>query len=237
MIKVGIVATHKENKNIYDDYYKITSIYVKRIKEYNGIPIVVFDKSQLFLCDAFIIPGGNKIDNVCYEAINYCIKNKKPLLGICMGMQSMCLYDLLYSKVGKYDELLFKIEYDKLKNEKFVFLKKLDDSHGGLLSSGEIVATIDKIKESNHNIDICKNSRLFDIYKQECINVISMHRYCCDFDLSLFNKVAFKDGVLEAIEYKDKSLFMIGVQYHIELEENNKLFKIFIEEVIKNEIR
>lgn len=236
MVKVGIIALHKENEQIYDDYYKITSIYVKRLIDFNVIPIIIVDKSQFVLCDAFIIPGGNRIDSICYEVINYCIINNLPLLGICMGMQAMCLYDLLYSRLGCFDELLFKSEYDKLKKENFMFLKKLDDSHGGLLSSGEVESSLDNINKSIHNIEIVINSKLFNIYGSENVSVISMHRYCCDFDLNLFNKVAYKDGVLESIEYKDEKSFIIGVQYHIELEDNNKLFSSFIDKVKENKV-
>lgn len=232
MKKVGIIAAHKENENIYDDYYKITSVFTKRLLNNNIVPIIIVDKIQFDLCDAFIIPGGNKIDNICYEVINYCIVNGKPLLGICMGMQAMCLYDLLYTRIGKYDFKLFQEEYNKLKEEKFMFFKKLDDSHGGLLSSGEIEATKENINKTKHQVKLVKNSELFNIYNSEVLNVISMHRYCCNFDLTLFDKVAYDNDVLEAIEFKNKNLFIIGVQYHIELEEQDKLFNHFINKVV-----
>ena len=40
------------------------------------------------------------------------------------------------------------------------------------------------------------------------------------------------DNIIEALEYKDKWYFIIGVQYHPELDDD-KIFKYFINEVTK----
>lgn len=48
---------------------------------------------ELNLCDGIILPGGNKEFYYDKAVINYCINVNKPILGICLGMQMMGLYD------------------------------------------------------------------------------------------------------------------------------------------------
>ena len=44
-------------------------------------------------CDGIIIPGGNKILPSDRYILEYAVKNKIPILGICLGMQTMSCYD------------------------------------------------------------------------------------------------------------------------------------------------
>ena len=92
--------------------------YRKAIIKYGGIPIVILppllidyyktrpkdtnklnneDKEllikQINLCDGIIIPGGSKRFEHHVFICDYCNKKNIPLLGICMGMQTMCNYN------------------------------------------------------------------------------------------------------------------------------------------------
>lgn len=103
IMKIGIVA---RRNNI--DYF-IHRSYINLIKD-NKYGIVTID-SNLNEYDAFIIPGGYDIDSKYYneqniacnnidnemdlldkKVINYSIKNKIPLLGICRGIQSINVF-------------------------------------------------------------------------------------------------------------------------------------------------
>lgn len=83
-----------------------------------------------------------------------------------------------------------------------------------------------------HTVRLNKKSKLFDIIGEEEFYVNSRHRYQVtetgDFDIVGYSK----DGLIEAIEHKDKK-FAIGVQWHpedlIKQESSKKLFRYFIE--------
>lgn len=90
--------------------------YIKLVKKYNLIPLIIpfndVNESILSLCDCFMIPGGNDIDAKYYHSknhpysnlvdplvdqldfkiLNYAVKNKKPVLGICRGLQVINVY-------------------------------------------------------------------------------------------------------------------------------------------------
>ena len=92
--------------------------YRKAIINYGGVPILIlppqlidyYDNSpkdleklnddeknilirQIKLCNAILIPGGVKMFEYHKFICDYCNKNNIPLLGICMGMQTMCNND------------------------------------------------------------------------------------------------------------------------------------------------
>lgn len=81
-----------------------------------------------------------------------------------------------------------------------------------------------------HEVTIDKNSKLYSIIGEEKFMVNSRHNYHAK-DNPLFDNVAYApDGILEAIEMKDKK-FIIGVQWHpegLDDENSNKLFDYFI---------
>ena len=236
---IGILEFLKindENKP-YDNYYKLINSYVDRILEENASPIGIIstDDKILNMCDGFLLPGGNRVTKDHYKIIEYAIKNDKPLLGICLGMQSLVMYDYLYSECLKDNknpsyENLYNA-YKNLKDQKVVILKKIE-KHGSELSNGNLEPTFENINKSTHNINIKENSLLYDIYNKKSINVISMHSYGVYNTSGLFTPIAYSDDkVLEAVQYKDK--FILGIQFHIELEKNNIIIKKFIEKCKK----
>lgn len=231
---IGILATYKINdkNNLYDNYYKIIDLYVDRIIEAGGIPIGIIsvDDEAINKCDGFLLPGGNKIEKRHYKIIEFAIKNNKPLLGICAGMQSLVMYDYLYNECAKeianpnYEDLYKK--YLELNDKKVTILNKVDN-HGSELALGIVEPTIENINKYMHVVNIKKDSILYNIYKQDTVNVVSMHSYGAYKTTNLFAPIAYSnDKVLEAIQYKDK--FILGVQFHIELENNNLIIKEFI---------
>ena len=84
-----------------------------------------------------------------------------------------------------------------------------------------------------HNINIKKDSFLYDAFEAEKANINSYHVMCIDKLAPDFKVVATSDeGIIEAIEHKGKKIF--GFQWHPEMTftENSaeeRLFKNFVE--------
>ena len=51
-------------------------------------------KRMIDMCDGIVCPGGNDFYDYDLKVVEYCYKINKPLLGICLGMQTMgCLFN------------------------------------------------------------------------------------------------------------------------------------------------
>ena len=120
---IGMISprTTKEDKP-FDNYTKFINTYPKRIIECGGIPIGLvfpygkFEIDQADLCDAFVLQGGPTIESSQINIIKYAIDKKKPILGICLGMQTMAGYNWVYNELGdttyKEIENFFNPEYE-----------------------------------------------------------------------------------------------------------------------------
>ena len=92
---------------------------------------------------------------------------------------------------------------------------------------------IEKHKEPNlnyvHNVNISKDSILFNILKKDNINVNSLHNYTVP-NSGNYEVCGKCNDIIEAIEKKDAT-FNIGVQWHPERnydENDQNLFNSFI---------
>ena len=195
MIYVGIVSRVLKDK----DGFNITGIgeyYRKALLKYpNVMPILILPPKDIVygdtsyleeqqikpednekldelldLCDAFIIPGGTNWFSYDEYIFEYALKNDKPLLGICLGMQIMATID--NRKKG----------YTSFKPE---MLENTNHQQPGV--------------EYVHKINIKENSKLFDILEERECQVNSRHNYhvtkVSDFNISAYSE----DGIIEAI--------------------------------------
>ena len=244
MIKIGILpTTHiNENNNPYDDTYSFSNIVIKRIFESNAMPIGILlndgelNLESLNMCDAFIIPGGKKIEPYYLETINYAIKNNKPLLGICLGMQSIALYsyleDLLVENNINLSINNIKDMYNNIKEQGIQFLTPIQNHYNEKI-------TRNNYDTNKHTIKIFNKSKLYEIYKQNILDVISLHKYAINKYGKKIIINSMHENTIEGLEYNDNNLFILGVGWHPELEENNNiLFKTLVDEAVKrkNEI-
>ena len=102
---IGIIGRPNNNHINYNN--EIINIIYK----YKCLPLCIsvdFDKTKLKdiiklldICDGFILQGGNEIFNIDLKITKYLYDNDIPTLGICMGMQTMCL--LFDGKLKKID--------------------------------------------------------------------------------------------------------------------------------------
>lgn len=241
-IIVGILPNSEEftYESYYDDYYKFINLYSKRIYECGALPLgLLMDDGNvnydvLDMCDAFLIPGGKRVNKYVYETIYYAIKNNKPLLGICLGSQALAIFSAIYEKMDKNKEYTVDevIEiYKKLKEEyDGSLLRLLPDDNMHCLKD----KTRDRVRNHIHNIDIIEDSILYDIVKLKKMSVVSLHSYDYKYVGEHFKVTSYaSDGVQESIEYDNKDYFILGVHFHPEIMEDNRFFEKLIEEAKK----
>ena len=236
---IGMISPRTtEEDRPFNNYTKFINTYPKRIIEAGGIPIGLvfpdgkFEIEEAELCDGFVLQGGPIIESSQINMIKYAIDKKKPILGICLGMQTMAGYNWVYNELGNtntYKEIenFFKPEYEDY------FLERRE-GHNELEPF-----ILSQIEKSKHDILLDKKSRLYELYKTNIISEPSLHGFVVK-DNALNNSKLFKvtgkskDGTIEVIEGLDADHFIVGVQFHPELEkQNNILFKRLVKEARK----
>ncbi|MCL2522525.1 MAG: type 1 glutamine amidotransferase [Erysipelotrichales bacterium] len=127
--KIGITVRVTKDKTVWKQF--VNSPYLEAMEKYKLIPIIlpVEEESykELFsLCDGFIIAGGADIDPKYYNeeitlstgieekmdlldkaVYEFAVKNKKPLFGICRGLQVINVFagGSLYQDLGIKNEV------------------------------------------------------------------------------------------------------------------------------------
>lgn len=208
-MNIGISA-----RNLYIDDKKkkfINETYLSFLKEFNLTPILITSINDVEIlgkyCSLFLLTGGDDINPLLYneknissynvdqemdlldfKIIEYCEKYKKPLLGICRGLQSINVY------------------------------------FGGSLNQN-----INEIHYHNEAYLIINKSRFFPYLNHKKIKINSYHHQ----GIKLLGKNLLQVGkshkIIELIEHK--YLPIIGMQFHLELLNNNlskKMFQSFI---------
>lgn len=224
---VGIVPTAKlfKDDNPYGDTYTFVNNYVKRIEENGAIPIGILsndgyvNKSSLELCDSFLIVGGLQIHPYHFEVVEYAIKNRKPLLGICLGLQVIHSYFIVLDEAEKrnYTGKLLDL-YIQMKKEKYMFVLPVEHHW-------DVHMLRDNIDDTKHKINVIKGTRMHDLLKKDEVWGSSMHRYRVNnVSKKLTISGTSDDGTIEMLEYDN---FVFAVQFHPEVENKfDVLFKI-----------
>ncbi|WP_350453943.1 gamma-glutamyl-gamma-aminobutyrate hydrolase family protein [Slackia heliotrinireducens] len=216
---IGIVPT----QDLAAGRIEIRDEYLDAIVMAGGTPLVLpltedtgVYETLFPLVDGFVLSGGHDIDParyggdassdklgeltpmrdaVEYLVLSYAYKYDVPTLGICRGMQMMNVFfgGTLYIDLADQFDGPQGITQDMLKHQQ----------------------TID-YSEPSHFVDIVQSSKLGNLLQTGRITTNSMHHQGVCVLAPLLNPVAFgPDGLVEAIEVKDRS-FMMGVQWHPE---------------------
>ena len=239
---IGIVAPmHLSKDRPFKNYIKFINNFPKRIISSGGIPIGLlfsdgkFNEEEAKICDGFLIQGGVNVDSYSINVINYALKNKKPVLGICLGMQTMVAFEWITSKLGDditYEQIDNYYNYN-LENE---FMEnKIGHNNVNPLYEKDI-------DKSKHEVYLDKKSRIYNIFGNDVINMPSLHNQVVKEKIikKHFKVTGYsKDKVVEAIESIDPNQWIVGVQFHPELEDkNNGIFKELIKQAskVKNEV-
>ncbi|MDR1781609.1 MAG: gamma-glutamyl-gamma-aminobutyrate hydrolase family protein [Bacilli bacterium] len=218
---IGISCHLKLNEEDWFKNYQTNYVgrpEVESIIKANGTPIMLpmtndinLIKNYLDIIDGLVIIGGEDINPSYYNEdldklsgviveerdkfeellIKEAFNRKIPMLLICRGMQ---MINALYGGTLYQDLSLNKDYY--LEHQAW-----------------------NKSYRHVHQIAITKeDSFMFDIYKKNNFYVNSLHHQAIKNVSPLFDVTAIsKDGVIEAIELKDKSFFCLAVQYHPEI--------------------
>lgn len=219
---IGILATsnYMVSDDCFLDTYRYGNNYIRKLVELGAVPLLIpfcdekIIEESLAMCDGLLLPGGSRIRPVNFEVIDYFYQKKKPILGICMGMQTLAMYSV-----------------NKESTEVKRIIEKIpSDQHWPV-----------EVKRNNSNITVHKDnvlsdSKLAKIIGQTEIEVNSVHHNCIITVGSEFMVSARSlDGIIEGIEYKGNDRFIIGVQFHPELlPQFNNIFEKFIAECQKD---
>lgn len=194
------------------------------------MPILEKDSEKLFqLVDGIIISGGDDINpkyfnkkksdkvksvepdrrtNFQLAAIEYAIKNGKPLLGICNGMQGL--------NIAMGGDLIQDIPSELEKSEK----------HKG-----------ENPIKTTHDVTVIRDTWLYGVVGVDNMTVNSNHHQAIGkIGKNLVISAKASDGIVEAIECTNCKKPVIGVQWHPEYAisaNDRKIIKTFCDAVEK----
>jgi putative glutamine amidotransferase len=215
---IGVFAdTMSCNKGGFGDVTRqyINAAYISAVEDAGAVPFIIPVSSDLEktkklidLCDGLLFPGGEdidpgyygenphknlgeirpEVDKFLFHSLLYALEQRKPALGICKGMQMMAV-----AMGGS----LYQDIYSQREEETFLHRQSGRRTYGV------------------HQVQIDKDSRLFQILETEQIATNSMHHQSVrTLGKGLRLSAHTEDGIVEAVESLDGRL--IGVQWHPE---------------------
>ena len=213
---IGILPTsnYLQTDDPFKDTYRYGNNYIKRIVDNGGIPYLIpyvndeVVPDTLDICDGLLLPGGNRVLKVNFDVIDHFYKNNKPMLGICLGMQTLAMYSV---NIEEYNKRI---------------IKTIDNG----VNHWPIELSRDNVSCLAHKVLLEKDTKLYDVFKVNEMEVNSIHK-CTVTEVGSKFKVSIKssDGLIEGIEYNGDDKYIIGVQFHPEvLDQYNNIFKEFI---------
>lgn len=207
--------------------------YMDAIQNTGGLPIILpmtTDDSEIKqvcnLCSGFLFTGGHDVDCKIYgeipipnmglscqirdsmetQILEYCIKNDKPLLGICRGIQFInaslggTLFQDLPTQYNSSIEHHMNAPYDRVV----------------------------------HKVKVYKDSPLYKIISTEELGVNSYHHQAIkDLSNKLIAMAESEDGLIESV-YMPNKKYIYAFQWHPEYsfkveDSSRKIFKSFID--------
>lgn len=240
-ISASIKFENKDGFFLGYEYSYVGNNYVNSISKSGAIPILlpIVDndeqiENQIKLIDGLLISGGYDVDPQFYneeplekleaiypkrdiyeiKLINFALKHKKPILGICRGFQIL--------NVALGGSLYQDISY---RENTFVKHSQNAEPH-----------------QVTHTIDIDEDSALFQIANNRQEKVNSFHHLALkNIGKNLKVVACAKDGVPEAIESTKETPFILGLQFHPEMmfasnDFAQNIFKYFVNKCDKKSI-
>lgn len=217
--RIGIPCRELKISGKKDPVWGVISSYVESVEKVGGLPILIplsNDKEELKeffnLSHGILLTGGEDVnpskysqapspklkstsdsrDEVEMEIAKWAVKEKKPILAICRGIQvlNVALGGTLYQDIATETDT--KIEHD---------LHGVEDETAG------------------HCVTVTKDTKLSKIVKSEgTLKVNSLHHQSLK-EIGKGLKVVAKseDGIVEGVESEDPNCFCVGVQWHPEI--------------------
>ena len=208
---IGIlpVSNYLKTDNPSKDTYIFTNTYLDAIIKSGGIPYLIplhddkIIEGTLDNLDGLLLQGGFWVSQAHFDALSYFYDRKLPILGVCLGMQEIAMFSANLENMGKVlTDITTGVNHRPYEMTR--------DNHDILV----------------HSISISKNSILYDIFKKDSMMVNSLHTHTVSNVGSMFNITAkSNDGLIECIEYNKEDRYIMGVQFHPEL--NDTLLPVY----------
>lgn len=208
--------------------------YVKSVIKNGGIPYIIpmnsdedVVREQVANVDGLILSGGHDVtpkfynqephkslggilperDVFDFNLVRFAVEKNIPILGICRGFQILNVYfgGTLHQDINLKEK---------------TFIKHNQVNFPSMVS---------------HSVDLMDNTKLKEMFNEDCIMVNSFHHQIIDKVAGDFVTSAIsKDGVVEAIENQNYK-YMLGVQWHPEmLHDSYEKMNLLFSELIKN---
>ena len=229
---IGILPTYNlvnDANDPYQDRASFVRMYEEKIYECGGIPIGLLHQNMydyLPLCDGYLWPGGSKVWPDFFLVLEDALKYKKPVLGVCLGLQAIGTFFNLKEAKEKHPEKSLEEVKQFLKDTDH-YLKQLEDAS---LHNHYVTKDVETQEAARHLIQLKKDTLFYEIMGQEKVNVVSLHSFILPYashDVTV--SATSEDGVIEAIEYIKDGAQILGVQYHPELESSSELFSWLVD--------
>lgn len=235
---IGVVPTFNltnEDNDPYKDIAKFVTMYEREIVKAGGIPIGIISKDVSMykdLCDGYLFPGGSKIISEHYPLMYDALENKKPVLGICLGCQTMGNFFNVIEDKEKDPDLNDNEIYDKYKISNPYLKRAINES----MHNHKISKDKESIEATKHEINIEDNTFLHDIYKCSSMEVVSLHsNVIARTHRDVIVGAKSSDGVIESIEYHKDGNKFLGLMFHPEVIEDNKPFEWLVDNCKKED--
>jgi putative glutamine amidotransferase len=230
-----VLATDPDEDGAFGQKHFIRQPYVVRLLENDLLPIFISNITPLSVidrvydeCDGVLLPGGKDVNPALYKAkphpkthagvagrdelecelVRRTIRDRKPFLGICRGMQllNVALGGTLHQHIGDLE---------------------LQTDHGG----GGNGLPYHLLPTCSHTIVVDTKSCFYQLFGEEQVEVSSGHHQAVqDIAPDLRVAATCEAGLIEVLEYHDQSTFAFGLQSHPEMMESefaDRLFGVF----------
>ncbi len=221
--RIGVVSPAKmyEEENPRRDEYIFGNNYGNRIYDHGGIPFGILPSDGyvsdevLDQFDGFLIMGGHKFWPYHLQVVDYAVRNGKPLLGICLGMQSI----YFYFRVRDF------MEENHIQGDLYEILQEIRAKDRGLERvEGHLKEHIRGHEdETKEEIKLVTGSLIHELTGQDVIRAGSFHSFRIGSPSKKLSVTGTaQDGTIEVIEYGKN---ILGVQFHPEIDK--ELLSIF----------
>lgn len=239
VVKIAIVGKYS---GLIDAYYsiieslKIAGLHsgVKVDIEWIDVSLIEKDSKEewdrLKACNGILVPGGfgERGAEAKIAAAKYARENNIPYLGICLGMQLMCVE---FVRHIKNDSAYTSQEFDEIgevSKDKYV-IHFMDGQHLGKNKGGTL-------RLGGYDCKLTLGSLTHQLYGRDVVRERHRHRY--EFN-NIFKNTLESNGYLISGIYEDEDLveiventehkFMVGCQFHPEfLSRPNRPHPLFV---------
>ena len=217
LVGVASPAFLFENEKTNLDIYRFSNNYGKRLYEAGGIPVGILPydgrvpDGVLDTFDAFVICGGTQMWPHHFQVVEHALKHNKPLLGICLGMQTIHRYFKYkdWADAQGYTGDLFAFYQEHCSDPAYTTLVELDGHYKAMLRGRE--------NEAKHRVNLEEGSHIAQLVGNDHLFAATVHHYCAFEPSSRLRVTGYaEDGTIEVIEYGEK---VLGVQFHPEMDD------------------